>query len=197
MRIVSDLLFDSAEFQNIRIFYWRHQQTSGIFTTQMIPAPGLGNRCVRMRNEFTQLKMSTSGTPGSGAPKCILEGSQCNTLNYVCSRVIMMTPSNGNIFHVPGPLCGEFTNSPHKRQWRGVLMFSFICAWINGWVKNREAVDLRRHRTHYDVIVMSSRVWIWAHFLSLARSKLRLYSANHRPGYWSNLPCDWPSTAWA
>ena len=34
-------------------------------------------------------------------------------------------------------------------------------------------------------------------FLSLARSKLRLCSANHRPGYWSNLPCDWPSTAWA
>ena len=30
-------------------------------------------------------------------------------------------------------------------------------------------------------------------FLSLARSKLRLCSANHRPGYWSNLPCDWPS----
>ena len=37
----------------------------------------------------------------------------------------------------------------------------------------------------------------WAHFLSLARSKLRLCSANHRQGYWSNLPCDWPSTAWA
>ena len=37
----------------------------------------------------------------------------------------------------------------------------------------------------------------WARFLSLARSKLRLCPANHRPGYWSNLPCDWPSTAWA
>ena len=36
-----------------------------------------------------------------------------------------------------------------------------------------------------------------ARSLSLARSKLRLCSANHRPGYWSNLPCDWPSTAWA
>ena len=32
-------------------------------------------------------------------------------------------------------------------------------------------------------------------FLSLAQSKLRLCSANHRPGYWSNLPCDWLSTA--
>ena len=25
-------------------------------------------------------------------------------------------------------------------------------------------------------------------------SSLRLCSANHRPGYWGNLPCDWPST---
>ena len=45
-------------------------------------------------------------------------------------------------------------NSPHKGQWRGALMFSLICVWINVWVNNREAGDLRRHRVHYDVIVM-------------------------------------------
>ena len=45
-------------------------------------------------------------------------------------------------------------NSPLKGQWRGALMFSSICAWINGWVKNREAGDLRCHRAHYDVTVM-------------------------------------------
>ena len=33
-------------------------------------------------------------------------------------------------------------------------MFSLICAWINGWVNNREAGDLRRKCAHYDVIVM-------------------------------------------
>ena len=33
-------------------------------------------------------------------------------------------------------------------------MFSLICVWIIGWVNNREAGDLRRHPTHYDVIVM-------------------------------------------
>ena len=43
-------------------------------------------------------------------------------------------------------------NSPHKGQWRGALMLSLICAWINGWVNNRE--DLRRHRSHYDVTVI-------------------------------------------
>ena len=45
-------------------------------------------------------------------------------------------------------------NSPHKGQWCGALVFSLICAWINSWVNNREAGDLRRHRAHYDVIVM-------------------------------------------
>ena len=49
------------------------------------------------------------------------------------------------------PVPGKF---PHKSQWRGALMFSLICVWINGWVNNREAGDLRRYRTHYDVIVM-------------------------------------------
>ena len=46
-------------------------------------------------------------------------------------------------------------NSPHKGQWRGALIFSLICAWINGWVNNREAGDLRRLRAHYDVTVMA------------------------------------------
>ena len=34
-------------------------------------------------------------------------------------------------------------------------MFSLIYAWINDWVNNREAGDLRRQHGHYDVIVMS------------------------------------------
>ena len=45
-------------------------------------------------------------------------------------------------------------NSPQKGQWREALMFSLICAWMNDWVNSREAVDLRRHRTNYDVTVM-------------------------------------------
>ena len=45
-------------------------------------------------------------------------------------------------------------NSPQKGQWRGALMFSLICVWINDWVNNREAGDLRRYRAHYGVIVM-------------------------------------------
>ena len=51
-------------------------------------------------------------------------------------------------------------NSPRKGQWRGALMFSLICAWLNDWVNNREAGDLRRHRAHYDVIVMWTRKFL-------------------------------------
>ena len=43
-------------------------------------------------------------------------------------------------------------NSPYKGQWRGALMFSLIWAWINGWVNNRDAGDLRRHRAHYGFV---------------------------------------------
>ena len=54
----------------------------------------------------------------------------------------IMTSSNGNM------------NSPQKGQWRGALMFSLICVWINDLVNNREAGDLRRYRAHNDVIVI-------------------------------------------
>ena len=45
-------------------------------------------------------------------------------------------------------------NSPHKGQWHGGLIFSLICAWMNGWANNREAGDLRSHRAHYDITLM-------------------------------------------
>ena len=51
-------------------------------------------------------------------------------------------------------------NSLHKGQWRRAFMFSLICGWINGWLNYREAGDLRRHRAHYDVIVMTSFITV-------------------------------------
>ena len=47
-------------------------------------------------------------------------------------------------------------NSPHKGQCHGALMFFFIYVWINDWVNNREAGDLRPFHAHRDVTVMSS-----------------------------------------
>ena len=96
----------------------------------------------------------------------------CCVKHRVILECTMMTSSKGNIFRVTGRSCGEFTGHrwiprtkasdaeldrwiPRtKGQWRGALMFSLICAWINSWVNNREAGDLRRHHTHYDVTVM-------------------------------------------
>ena len=52
-------------------------------------------------------------------------------------------------------------NSPHKDPWCGALMFSLISAWINCWINNHEAGDLRRHHTHYDVIVMQLCVFLF------------------------------------
>ena len=46
-------------------------------------------------------------------------------------------------------------NSPHKGQWRGALIFSLICPRTNSWANDGGAGDLRRHRAHYDVIVMT------------------------------------------
>ena len=46
-------------------------------------------------------------------------------------------------------------NSPNEGQWCGALMCSLISSWINGWVSNHKAGDLRHHRTHYDVILIS------------------------------------------
>ena len=49
------------------------------------------------------------------------------------------------------PVNGEL---PHKGQWRRAFMLSLICTWINAWVNNPKAGDLRRNRAYYDDIVI-------------------------------------------
>ena len=59
---------------------------------------------------------------------------------------------------LPGHLCGEFTGHrwfPRTKASDAELgCFLSSAPWINDWVNNREAGDLRRHRAHHDVIVM-------------------------------------------
>ena len=52
----------------------------------------------------------------------------------------------------------------------------------NGWAYNRDAVDMRRHRSHYDVTVMLSR-WIWIKLLLSDHNKAQ-HSANHVHNSW-------------
>ena len=76
----------------------------------------------------------------------------------------MMTSSKGNIFRVPGHLCGEFTGPRLIPRTEAndaeFLMFSLIWAQINGWVNNGEAADMRRHRAHHDVTIMWGE-WVY------------------------------------
>ena len=75
-------------------------------------------------------------------------------------------------FRVTGPFVREFTG--HRRiprtkasdaeLWR----FPWYAPWLNGWVNNRviwmlfdESGDLKRHRGHYDVIVMDLTPCKW------------------------------------
>ena len=74
--------------------------------------------------------------------------------------IFMMTSSTGNFSALLRGIRRSPVNSPHKGQCRGALMLPLICARINGWVNNRGAGDLRRNRTHYDVIVMFKPNWI-------------------------------------
>ena len=81
------------------------------------------------------------------------------------------------------------TKLGHKGPKIQRLAFFLLLAWI---FFNKHSI-CHWNETHWCSCVIIT----WVCFLSLARSKLRLCSANHRPGYWSNLACDWPSTAWA
>ena len=130
----------------------------------------------------------TKGVPQSSIIGSLLFNAFMNDLfllieNVIYTTVRTTTPLTGHpkisqtwwrhqmeIFSALLALCAGNSpvpvNSPHKGQWRGALMFSLIYAWINDWVNNREAGDLRRHRCHYDVIVMSTiqlKIW-WIMF---------------------------------
>ena len=89
----------------------------------------------------------------------------CNRLSFSSYRWPMPNMGHDDVIkwkHFPRnwPFVWRIHRSPvnslHKGQWRGALMFSLICVWINDWVNNREAGDLRRYRAHSDVIVMGA-----------------------------------------
>ena len=80
---------------------------------------------------------------------------------------------NFRIGHVPfrddvikwkhSPRYWPFVRWIHRLRWipltkasdTELWCFLWSASWINGWVNSREAGDLRRHGTHYEVIVMN------------------------------------------
>ena len=83
-------------------------------------------------------------------------------------------------------------NSPHKGQWRGALMLSLICDWVNSWVNIPEACDLRRRCAHYDVSVMTHH-YLYSTFHELCLQVMRccvffrLVNKHFYPYYWGLL----------
>ena len=69
-------------------------------------------------------------------------------------RFCMKTSSKGNIFRVTGLLCGEFTGHRWIPRTKASDAELWYFLWSAPWIKNREAGDLKRHRAHYDVIVL-------------------------------------------
>ena len=73
-------------------------------------------------------------------------------------------------------------NYPHKGQWHGALMFSLICTGTNSCVNNRDAGDLRHHRTHYDITVVQFDIvfpW-WRHQMETVSALLALCAGIHQ-----------------
>ena len=83
------------------------------------------------------------------------------------------------------PRYWPFVRGIPRSLWHGALMFSLICAWINGWVNNREADDLRRHRAHYDVTAMC--IIFDQDISTVARTVLAAHS--HQSAFFGNCIC--------
>ena len=77
----------------------------------------------------------------------------CSDHTHLC----MMTSSNGKIFRITGHLCKEFSS----HQWiprtkasdTELWCFLWFAPWINGWVNDCKAGDLRGHRAHYGTAI--------------------------------------------
>ena len=81
-----------------------------------------------------------------------LSGTTALVLCYCSQGIAHDTSSNGNIFRVTGPLCGEFTGPRWIPAQRPVTRSFDVFCHLR--VNNRKAGDLRRYLAHYGVTVM-------------------------------------------
>ena len=109
------------------------------------------------RNNHINILVANGQAPYSRISAAIVFSIQ-NAHALLCLDQCKMTSSNGNILRVTGHLCGEFTGPrwiPHTKA-SDAELWCFL--WSAPELKVEETVgeagDLRRHRAHYDVIVM-------------------------------------------
>ena len=72
----------------------------------------------------------------------------------------MMTSSNGNIFRIAGPLCGEFTGHPWIPLTKAsdAELVVFFDLRMNKRLSKQSKHDWRPHRLHYDVTVLCAKL---------------------------------------
>ena len=103
---------------------------------------------------------------------------------YAETRSHMMTSSNGNIFRITGPLCGEFTG----HRWIPITKASDVELWCFLWsspeqmfeLNNRDTNDLRCHHARYDINVMAD--YCSAYILDIFHDDIIKWK--HFPRYW-------------
>ena len=92
--------------------------------------------------------------------------------------LLMMTSPNGSIFRVTGPMWGEFTG--HRRipftKASDAVLWCFLWPAPEQTANNRDAGDLRLHRAHYDVTVMSRRLFLGGGRGGMPYSTLNCYN---------------------
>ena len=151
--------------------YLRHSNivwTTIFKMTNEIPQEALVLQNLTFRTE--QDELGTMWIPqlliNSAHTQCINCTASCPGNLYICEPVTHADIIKWKHFPRHWPFMqavhGPPVNSFHKGQWRGALIFPLICAWTNVWENSRDAGDLRHHRVHYDVTVMSESSHRWA-----------------------------------
>ena len=77
-------------------------------------------------------------------------------------------------------------NSLHKGQWCSAVMFSLICTWINDWVNNHKAEDLRCHHGHYDINLMLSGIFCYQVIRSIHKWNWKCHLSNMILNLWTH-----------
>ena len=121
-------------------------------------------------------------------------GVLCNRMtssNGIVSPLLALCEGNPSV-------CGGFPSQRPVPQSFDVL-FLFICAWTNGWTNNRDVVDLRRYRAHYDVTVMKPQSGVLSTLWACCQTSWTFYEINQlrlSHGWLFYMICAW-TNAWA
>ena len=160
------LIFDDHHITSERLFPFREIHKRWLFQYNFVKQQFLQVQVIRKPSNKVLLIFDDIDGLVKMVNDCSISIANTLDIRQSCTKPStwhdMMTSSNGNIFCVTGPLRGEFIGPGEFPAQRPVTRsFDVFFDWrlnIYGWVNNREAGVLRRHRPHYNVIVITCDV---------------------------------------